>query len=1357
MAMISQTAASTSGHRYAANTRIGQSHQAPAPLVLDLPALQTASRVLHEQHLKDAQAIPDLTEMLTIPGMPSSASYTVYPDDYNPPFRTLRLLGIPENLFQYYNMANVTSHMGIMPEIERVWITIDHNLFLWDYVDGEELSSFVDQPDVITHVEIVKPKPGVFIDDITSLLVICTPLSVLLLGVSSTSTPGRNGKTRKEIKLYATDMSVSSDVEMTSVIGTSEGRIFMVGGSDGNLYELHYQEKEGWFGKKVQLINHSVGGVQSLLPRLGSTRAEDRITLLVSDETRGCFYALTANNSIHVYKTNGDKAVQLLQTLSNLYKLAQDKVPGSAALSPSSFVILSLHVVEPGRVANGIQLMAITTNGVRLFFSASAAGFGYGYGYSGSGLPIRQLQLVHVRLPPSNLVHPDEQKRPHRSTAIGYGQHAHQPTSRPVPVHNLEYACYSAGLTVTAQVSSDSQDNDFLFVLSPDLTRIGALGQNIGPLIQPSPQYYSQGQGPSRPPLTEYAMLIPVSGRTWAMAPAPRPSLAAAATTPPDSPAPVVTNELAVQFSQPPRQFMVLTNAGLTFLVKRRAVDHLRECLEDAQNENSTLPLQEFQASFGREQTCAMLLALASGNTFLEIGDQSHLGSIASLNPELAAIAKSAFYEVGGHPSWSERTTYGAAEQSGTVTFSGRREGLALYFARLVRPIWKAKITKAGAQGLQEPNFGDEVLVTIQKNLHALNDLLDRNPHLFHSTPGDHAGVRAAGLSEQEAWKAEQSSVAQLVNLLKRTIEAISFILLLTDHNIGELIAQCESDVQKLVTTLTFEQLITEQPGVHASRSLVNVIINQQIGQQISVDTISEVLQQRCGSFCSTDDVMLYKARENVRRAVESKNPTERQNWLAESLRLFIKGARILEFEKLREICGDYQHLNYAKGAVELPLYCAQVYDTDHQGQDYWFAGCPSNDSRAELWKQRSNCYDLVLDSLLVFEERCSKAAHSEGGSLPGEDPDSVRSHAYELAFASADEMWHSTLYDWLIQKGLADELLEMRPIYLEAHLGREPVTVQKYQLLWQFYVKDNQPLRAAEVLDALAESTDFDLSLDTRLEYLTLAVGNAKSHPVSAGGRHESAIAFLTDLEEKLEVAQVQLETYHTLLPRVSELGGDAEAKIHLLSKRLFNITELYQGYAEPFDLPTMKLLILHVSQHRDENIVRPIWNRIFEEAVGNVEPQVAADQITAKVIPLGQRFFPSDCAFPMRHVASLLIRFSLANKGLLPYGWAPRILLQCGVPFPEVWDILHEMYESQIPPFNDQANVQAVSSDIAVLLTDWIEEAKRPQSAASLGEFPVFRIDQAVDQYLAELEPSRKETKISYENIKRQLRRNW
>jgi nuclear pore complex protein Nup155 len=96
------------------------------------------------------------------------------------------------------------------------------------------------------------------------------------------------------------------------------------------------------------------------------------------------------------------------------------------------------------------------------------------------------------------------------------------------------------------------------------------------------------------------------------------------------------------------------------------------------------------------------------------------------------------------------------------------------------------------------------------------------------------------------------------------------------------------------------------------------------------------------------------------------------------------------------------------------------------------------------------------------------------------------------------------------------------------------------------------------------------------------------------------------------------------------------------------------------------------------------------------------------------------------------------------------------------------------QIPPFNQQQHVQAMSCDIAVLLNDWFEEAKRSRQSHSYGgglgssvsgvgagvredEFPVFRIDQAIDQYLAELEPSRTETRAMYEGVKRQLRRSF
>lgn len=32
--------------------------------------------------------------------------------------------------------SGLNSYMGIIPELERVFITIDHTLFLWDYMEG---------------------------------------------------------------------------------------------------------------------------------------------------------------------------------------------------------------------------------------------------------------------------------------------------------------------------------------------------------------------------------------------------------------------------------------------------------------------------------------------------------------------------------------------------------------------------------------------------------------------------------------------------------------------------------------------------------------------------------------------------------------------------------------------------------------------------------------------------------------------------------------------------------------------------------------------------------------------------------------------------------------------------------------------------------------------------------------------------------------------------------------------------------------------------------------------------------------------------------------------------------------------
>jgi hypothetical protein len=70
--------------------------------------------------------------------------------------------------------------------------------------------------------------------------------------------------------------------------------------------------------------------------------------------------------------------------------------------------------LDPEESQTGVQLIAITMNGVRLYFSPSTSAYSFSYAQSPSATGgWRPLQLIHVRLPP-NLLHPDEQSSPHR-------------------------------------------------------------------------------------------------------------------------------------------------------------------------------------------------------------------------------------------------------------------------------------------------------------------------------------------------------------------------------------------------------------------------------------------------------------------------------------------------------------------------------------------------------------------------------------------------------------------------------------------------------------------------------------------------------------------------------------------------------------------------------------------------------------------------------------------------------------------------------------------------------------------------------------------------------------------------------
>lgn len=145
---------------------------------------------------------------------------------------------------------------------------------------------------------------------------------------------------------------------------------------------------------------------------------------------------------------------------------------------------------------------------------------------------------------------------------------------------------------------------------------------------------------------------------------------------------------------------------------------------------------------------------------------------------------------------------------------------------------------------------------------------------------------------------------------------------------------------------------------------------------------------------------------------------------------------------------------------------------------------------------------------------------------------------------------------------------MQTRTPYLEAYLGRDGKDLEKFDLLWQYYVRISKFDQAAGILGALADSdlfvfsgpifenvTDelnrFELTLAKRVEYLSLAVSNFKSQS-SLTIANSINIDFLQEMEEKLEVALIQIEIYQSL-PQGGAVNWEEK-----IEQRLFTITEV-------------------------------------------------------------------------------------------------------------------------------------------------------------------------------------------------------
>ena len=134
------------------------------------------------------------------------------------------------------------------------------------------------------------------------------------------------------------------------------------------------------------------------------------------------------------------------------------------------------------------------------------------------------------------------------------------------------------------------------------------------------------------------------------------------------------------------------------------------------------------------------------------------------------------------------------------------------------------------------------------------------------------------------------------------------------------------------------------------------------------------------------------------------------------------------------------------QGAIELPLRCATVWDPENRALEwrpparsllehnaspagtiatlhpYGPVGIPDHAAAIqEAWEIRMRCYDLALGSLGAFNDgqgAISDADYSTAVNL--------REDAWKVAFSSPDSVFHARLYDWCMERGLTDILLNV-------------------------------------------------------------------------------------------------------------------------------------------------------------------------------------------------------------------------------------------------------------------------------------------------------------------------------------------
>ena len=1231
----------------------------------------------------------------------------IYGEEHRPILQFTKHSLIPEILLSQVRQTSSNNNskdnnncfMGLFPEIKRAWLTAGNALYLWSFENNRDFTHYLKSQYEIIDVALVRPKSSIFNESVEWIVVVVTPMEIVLLAAIFKS-PDHSGissfvGTSNEPKNYsALDLSLcetgltfpSDEVNMVSVCGTKDGRVFLAG-SDGNIYELIYQAESDWFSPKCKKINRTASPLSYIIPTfLRSSPSRACVVKLNYDSSRNIIYGLTEQSTIHVYwlGANGQE-FEFVGVTGDLSSEAMKLTPAGIISSSKALNIVSIYPVDSSE-SDVIGLVAICRSGIRLYFSIIGPIQGNATTFNQATYPNssadqqrlsqapRGIRLAHLRAPPEENRVRDPKKLVHRWSP------------------NIHSAFYSNGVTLVANTISNEEDIILGMIINPS---VGSASSSI------------------RLPL-EYSVESSIDGKVWAIEELPY------IENPVDSEIKGLGKEFALAHLSPRRSFAVLTNIGVYIYSKLRPVDQLLLLLSE-----SNLPwdqLEKFFAAYGFDQACAFCISLCCRSSEARWGSSWNNGYDFALTFNSNVI--SVLLKFGGQPSLieshQERHSLSRNQNGQFRDGIGRiiatqpefenspmHEGFYIFFSRLISSIWKRSIWDFKA-------IPSHLIIDLSRFYKFLSDNITSFTEKRQITG---MITSNAELSQRlhSAIEFENDSLLRLKEASGLLIELLTFLSICVDYKLLESVRSEPVGIEN--SAMNIELLLTSSKGKSLITELGNILVQKQLRVRAPIRPLCENLRSRCSSFFSEEDVFLQEGLEALERARLCRSPVERAENVVEALSALKKACKVIPVASLYQILDTLDTLGTPDSSLSLALHFINIMDPENIGlRRENNPNLQLNSDEHEICRQRELIYNRLMESL------ASTGFNSEKTSVillnnPNVDIKILREKFLNLAAASKDEFFHNRVYDWLVKHQFSQTLLEfpqsefLYKYLIDTFYSREN---SHRDLLWKWLARSHKYSEAAAVLATIAETRDYSLSLSERIEYISLAITHCKSSALDNSKDLYAPVSFdviakveLNDLETLLEVAHTQ---YEVLKEAKYVIGGRNEivcAELDGLAG-LLTVSDLFYRYAQPYGLTESCLRLIHTSGLVNERMVSQLWQDVISKYINSNSDSSSFHQLGTKITELARKFYPSPNAFPLAHLIDVLGRLAMNSE--IGADWLVVILINSGIPLTALADEFHRFITS--PPSKTWFNAPFRSyllEMIAILFNIWCKDQTR------------------------------------------------